>query len=296
MGRHYKIKIFFLVTLLVFGFRLHTAQAAIKDTDVDGLSDEAEVNIYHTDPLKYDTDGDGRGDGDEVLDGTNPLDANSSWISKVNAHDVGLLGSPKQFTAYLGQVSGILVFILLTGAAVFGLILSALAYTRFVPSDTIYEANRFISWMALGTIFLYFINYSFDSIFKTEHLGVIMPLSLFRDNGTAPDPSIVTTVALSIIVFYFILALIFTSRVRAKISLHTWHIIRYASFVAYLLFVFNSSLSGSASHMLWMRILYSASLAAVLFLVLVRVYFRNILPAWQARRAGKNDVPPTPQG
>lgn len=45
----------------------------IRDTDGDGLSDEAELLIYHTDPDNPDTDGDGHSDGEEVLAGTDPL-------------------------------------------------------------------------------------------------------------------------------------------------------------------------------------------------------------------------------
>lgn len=45
------------------------------DSDGDGLSDDAEVQIYGTDPFKADTDGDGRNDGEEVLAETNPLAA-----------------------------------------------------------------------------------------------------------------------------------------------------------------------------------------------------------------------------
>ncbi len=39
----------------------------LKDTDHDGLSDEAEVNFFGTDPNNADTDGDGVNDGEEVL-------------------------------------------------------------------------------------------------------------------------------------------------------------------------------------------------------------------------------------
>ena len=47
---------------------------AVKaDTDGDGLSDGAEINIYHTNPLNPDTDGDGLTDGQEVALGLNPL-------------------------------------------------------------------------------------------------------------------------------------------------------------------------------------------------------------------------------
>ncbi len=44
------------------------------DSDDDGLTDEEEVNLWHTDPLKSDTDNDGIRDGDEVISQTDPLD------------------------------------------------------------------------------------------------------------------------------------------------------------------------------------------------------------------------------
>ena len=49
-----------------------------KDSDSDGLYDDDETNVYGTDPSNPDTDGDGVGDGQEVEDGTNPLDPSSS--------------------------------------------------------------------------------------------------------------------------------------------------------------------------------------------------------------------------
>lgn len=42
------------------------------DSDSDGLTDTEEERIYHTDPLKPDTDGDGYKDGDEVKTGHDP--------------------------------------------------------------------------------------------------------------------------------------------------------------------------------------------------------------------------------
>ena len=44
-----------------------------KDTDYDGISDEDEINYYHTDPNNADTDGDGAPDGFEIYNGTNPI-------------------------------------------------------------------------------------------------------------------------------------------------------------------------------------------------------------------------------
>jgi hypothetical protein len=47
-----------------------------NDRDSDGLFDADETNVYGTNPDKADTDGDGADDGQEVFDGTDPLDPN----------------------------------------------------------------------------------------------------------------------------------------------------------------------------------------------------------------------------
>ena len=52
----------------------HGTNPKSPDSDFDGLSDGAEVNIHGTDPLKRDTDGDTLPDGWEVQYGLNPLD------------------------------------------------------------------------------------------------------------------------------------------------------------------------------------------------------------------------------
>jgi peptidoglycan/xylan/chitin deacetylase (PgdA/CDA1 family) len=47
------------------------------DSDKDGLRDGDELTVYNTDSAKFDTDGDGYGDGTEVRERTNPLLASS---------------------------------------------------------------------------------------------------------------------------------------------------------------------------------------------------------------------------
>jgi hypothetical protein len=46
--------------------------ACDNDDDNDGLSDVDELNVYSTDPLDPDTDGDGFDDGTEVAAGSDP--------------------------------------------------------------------------------------------------------------------------------------------------------------------------------------------------------------------------------
>lgn len=54
------------------------------DSDDDGLTDNDEMNKYHTNPYKKDTDEDGISDGDEVKAGTDPLDPKSTGKSKLS--------------------------------------------------------------------------------------------------------------------------------------------------------------------------------------------------------------------
>lgn len=49
------------------------ASEKVRDTDLDGLSDYDETNIWQTSPFIEDTDGDGISDGQEVANNTDPL-------------------------------------------------------------------------------------------------------------------------------------------------------------------------------------------------------------------------------
>lgn len=52
------------------------------DSDNDGITDDEELNKYHTDPKNPDTDGDGYKDGDEVKNGFNPNGSGKLIINK----------------------------------------------------------------------------------------------------------------------------------------------------------------------------------------------------------------------
>ncbi len=66
-----------LIALIAGTLATGSAQATVKDSDADGLTDQAEVDTYHTDPHNADTDGDAFSDTDEVLAHSNPLEAQS---------------------------------------------------------------------------------------------------------------------------------------------------------------------------------------------------------------------------
>lgn len=284
-GRH-KVFLLLFSALFVLGFGAHSAAALVKDSDVDGLSDDAEAGQYQTDPQVFDTDDDGRGDGDEILDGTDPLDAESSRIATLSAPDPGIRGNPKQFAWYLGRASGIFAFILLTGGVVFGLVISSRAFIKIVPGALAYEVHRFIAWLALATVVLHFSSFFFDDFLQLKVMEALVPFLMSRDLKTTLGFDVGITAALGIIAFYLMIILVLTSEFRAKISLKVWRRIHYVSFLTYILFVLHGFLSGTDSEEWWMQVIYSVSVSIVAFLILIRIIFRTLVPAW--RRAWHN--------
>lgn len=67
----------FFVSLALFVSIASGTHAALKDSDTDGITDEAESATYGTDPWNRDTDKDGFDDGYEVVNGADPQDAKS---------------------------------------------------------------------------------------------------------------------------------------------------------------------------------------------------------------------------
>lgn len=63
-----------------------------EDADFDGLRDGLEI-VNRTDPFKVDTDGDGIDDLTEVLEGLDPLDANSAYPESVASVPVSILNA-----------------------------------------------------------------------------------------------------------------------------------------------------------------------------------------------------------
>lgn len=67
----------FFMTLFLFVSIASGTHATLKDSDTDGITDDAESATYGTDPWNRDTDKDGFDDGYEVVNGADPQDAKS---------------------------------------------------------------------------------------------------------------------------------------------------------------------------------------------------------------------------
>lgn len=62
----------------------------LPDQDKDGIPDQDEINIYHTDPSNPDTDGDGYQDSEELKNGYSPLNSKLIKLEEVDTDNDGL--------------------------------------------------------------------------------------------------------------------------------------------------------------------------------------------------------------
>lgn len=283
------------ISVISVCFFVPQAFAAVKDTDLDGLTDESEVSIYHTDPTIFDTDGDGVGDGQEVLDKTDPLDRASSRVVELAAMDEGLVSDPTKYAWSVGRAAGVLSFILLTIVVVHGLIISSRAFFRVYAPPVALEVHRFLSWMALVVVGIHVGALTFDQYFKLTWFEAFVPFSLSRPFHTMLGFDTGLAASLGSVAFYLILILILTSEFRSKMPQKIWRAIHYTSFAAYGLFVAHGYMSGTDSKEGWMRGIYIGSVAIVGILVGIRLVFRNRLQRIRAKMTDAASASSEPQ-
>jgi cytochrome b561 len=283
------------ILLVAFALSLPSlgAYAAIKDSDIDGLTDEAEISTYLTDPTNYDTDGDGIADGYEITSGTNPLDLVSTPYPTVGKEIV----KTESLSWYIGRASGILAFILFSIVIMNGLLMTTRLVVKLLPPALNLEMHKTLSWLGFGMTLLHIAALTFDKYFQLTWPEALIPFSLERSFLSVPGYDLTWTVGIGSIALYGIALLIITSQWRGKVtSMKAWRLIHYASFATYLLFLFHGIFSGSDTGTWWMTWIYVISAATVIALVIIRIYIsvKKLSPKPAVAAPTQPTVPPAP--
>ncbi len=261
-----------VVSIILVFMSSAPVQAIAIDTDFDGLTDETERTVYQTNPNIADTDGDLTSDGNEVLAGTDPNDAESSPAATLGSETIGAIPRPESLPWYIGRASGILAFLLFSLVVINGLLISTRLVWKVLPPALNYEMHRFFSWMALLATIGHAVSFMFDHYFHLSAAETLVPFLLMRPITTSLGLSIDWTVGLGIIAAYGAVALVLSSEFRNRIGVKTWRKLHYMSFVMYLLFLGHGIFSGSDTKEWWMISTYTTSGVIVFCLILVRIF------------------------
>ncbi|MFZ3031540.1 MAG: hypothetical protein WA082_00700 [Candidatus Moraniibacteriota bacterium] len=111
--------------LIIMGtfFVLTHASAALKDSDADGVTDQAESETYFTDPLNADSDSDSVPDGDEIIHRSDPLNKEENPLQAIE-QSFPQERLPAWLLAWLASVGTLI------GASIIGWVISALVRKR----------------------------------------------------------------------------------------------------------------------------------------------------------------------
>lgn len=255
-----KINVLLVTMLFTFASFLFASSNALainqKDSDLDGISDEAETKIYKTNPLVPDSA--------EVL------------FPKDLDDEVALIDANTPIAWYIARISGIASFVLFTLVICMGLFMStklSLKFMRFIMPASALESHSFTAtYLAFGFLIFHVVSLMFDSFIILKPIEIFVPFLLKRDLTTSIGVNINIPIALGVIALYLALILITTSHLRGKIlNTKIWRKIHYSSFLFYILFLIHGISAGTDTKEPWMIAIYASSGIAVIGLLALRI-------------------------
>lgn len=266
------LTLFILSSLMFFGVaqaqqeieqdtpRVEYKSSPITDTDLDGLTDEGEEQLYQTDSGEVDTDGDGYYDSVEVLAGTDPLASDSFPGMEVSLQKTVTPQAETPWAWYFARTSGLVAFLLLYVSIFLGLTIRIpLLRKIFSP---IYSVDLHCLISLYATLFALFhgVVLIFDKMFGFTLADVLIPfVSKFETN----------LMALGIFGFYLMVILVLTSYAKKFISQKIWRLTHFTNIILYVLVVIHAARLGTD---LKNPIVFDIFLWANALLILVMLY------------------------
>lgn len=219
----------FFVTANAQEKKVDYGQQVIVDSDLDGLTDEGEKQIFGSDPKNKDSDGDNYSDGVEILSETDPVDVASfpGFAQKIEA--------PSEETPwgwYTSRIAGLVAFALLYISIFLGLTLRIPLLRRiFKP---LYAANIHC-WISLQATVLALVHGGallFDKFFKFSVADLFIPFVSSYGSVLLP---------MGIVSFYLMIMLVVTSYMRSRISHKVWRVTHFSNIILYVFVIIHAA-------------------------------------------------------
>jgi hypothetical protein len=250
-----------------------TTVQSVKDSDFDGLIDSAETDKFHTDFLKWDTDGDGYSDGAEVVVGSDPLDKNDPAgylsTSTVATAPPAVVKTEPLITPWLiSRSSALAAFILMFLVVFIGTGITTDFILRFASPDFSWSIHRFLSIGMVVMIAVHVVSLLFDKFINFNWKDVLIPFY----SGFKPG-----YLALGILAAYMLAIVIFTSIYLVERTPNFWKVVHYSTYPMFVMSLLHGLFIGTDSRLPAIKIIYlvTGSLAAVLFLYRFIFIFRR---------------------
>lgn len=218
-----------------------------QDTDLDGLTDQGEAQIFDTDPLISDTDADGYLDGAEVLLGSNPNDEQDP------AHYI-ISGTAESFPEreipwpwYIARATGLEAYLILFFVTVMGVGIYTKKLYWIIRSEDALILHKHLSVFAGLLLVVHIVSLMLDSYIKFRWYEVFLPFASHFKNAY---------VALGIIGFYIFLVILISSLFfRARFP-RQWRTLHYLTYPLFFIGLIHGVFIGTDTQYVSIQIMY----------------------------------------
>lgn len=207
----------------------------VVDKDLDGLTDEGEIQIFKTDPTNVDTDSDGYVDSVETLYKSNPNDG-QDYPRAVDASDSSISESQTPWAWYISRATALIAFLLLFISIASGLTIRMPFVQRALPAGFSLKVHSWISLQALIFAFIHGGSLLFDKYLGLSIVNIFVPFT---------SPYQKNFIALGIIAFYCMLILVVTSYGRKYIAQRLWRVVHFLNIFLYLFALWHAFAIGT---------------------------------------------------
>jgi len=202
------------------------------------------------------------------------------WLPHVSA---SLLGSDPKGYWYLSRVSGLVAYVLLWLSMALGLGMTNRLARIWPGGPLAFDLHQHASLLGLGFALLHALILLGDHYMNYSVAQLLTPF--------ASKPYRPLWVGLGQVGLYLMAVVGLSFFARSITGHHFWRMIHYLSFVVFLLALAHGLLSGTDTTTVWVRGVYLASGASVLFLTIYRW-----LSAWFTERRSRDAVLASPRG
>jgi predicted ferric reductase len=164
---------------------------------------------------------------------------------------------------YMSRAGGMVGYILMWLAVVWGLILSTKVTNKMISMPVAYGTHEFLSILSILFATMHAVVLLGDQYIKFNVIHLLLPFS-------APYEPL--AVGLGTLGLYFSMALTASFYVRKQIGQKVWRWLHYLTFGAYLLVLAHSIMAGTDSKAFASILMYWGSGAVVMFLVYYRLF------------------------
>ena len=274
---------FFCLTFLLISFPVRAQETEspetkvdykneiIVDSDLDGLTDKGEQQLFNTDPGMPDTDGDGILDGPEILSGTDPLNPNDPGKAREKKIFSGIT-QDAPWIWYSVRVAGILGFIFLWLTVFLGLSIRNPFLKKIIEPVYSFDLHCFIAAMAVFWALIHGTMLIFDPKLGFGLKDIFIP---FISQTELVEPKYL---ALGITAFYMMFIMTITSYLRNHLNHKVWRILHFLNPLAFIFVVIHGFFNGTD-----MKNFYIGSAYLFSSLLLIILYISSLLFAVMAR-------------